>query len=360
MRGNIPLELSKTYLLLFGKYTTMDVDDTVQREFLEFYDKPMLEIYCSELFGFAITNWNHFLCFELINLFGICKIIEKACERNVNFVSLAFRKLAYEVNLSNEMKRILEMIIQKGQSINVLANYPIIENRHNIFRYEFAAEHHTNALTSKIEYTPFIVAIIKKSYETIKWLMSLKVNRKHIIDITQTDSLGRSPLIHSIIINDVKIIEILLNSNDFEKLRNSKSNTPITLMVKSFFDRDQNNFSVFHHLISPFESGYYYTARKILAKIWNMIPTSRKNNQFINELNRFAANRPSKTIVDIIGKAIQSEQGIGQNLNEKNLIDIDHFDQKEAHNIKLDVCRFLKEFSDGNHSKASHHKQTKT
>ncbi|OTF71317.1 hypothetical protein BLA29_004337 [Euroglyphus maynei] len=194
-------------------------------------------------------------------------------------------------------------------------------------RYQAFCEHDQNRY-SLIKYSPLIIAIIMRCHSTVKWLLSLQVAKKFIVDINFIDSYGRTPLVHAIIINDQKIIQSLLEA---EILRRTDSQTKLNILK-----RNVNQLTVFHHLISPFKSGSYYKSEIIYSKLWNMLPKSDKTNELVQELYQFAKEKRAIQLINWMEETLNigSNKSIhSNNVNENHVLN---------HQIESDCESFIK------------------
>lgn len=333
-KDSIDFEYFKSYLLLYGKYTTTEVNDDIQDKFLNFYKSDLVSLVFAELYSSAFANWNSVLCQKLIGLFGMEKIAKKLNEKNVDLISLCFKKLIYDGDLPDQMKKLIEMmIIENHQEINVLGNYPILEKSEAIVKFSFLSEHDPNRF-SVIKYSPLIIAIITKCHNTVNWLLNLKVNDKYVIDINFADSKGRHPIMHAIFNNDLKIFNLLLNIDilqlDTQCLQYNFKNTNQNIKI---LKRDINKMTVFHYLISPFEFGNFYKADLIFHLLWELLDSEEKTDELIIELSRYASEKNASNIIQMMKKKnifsnqIQSNH-LNQNhsiLNNQNVNNVNHF-----------------------------------
>lgn len=340
-KDSIDCEYFKSYLLLYGKYTTPEVNDSIQHKFLNFYKSDLVSLVFAELYSSAFANWNIVLCQKLIALFGMEKISKKLQEKNVDLISLCFKKLIYDGELSDQMKKLIEMmIIENNQEINVLGNYPILEKSEAIVKYSFLSEHDPNRY-SFIKYSPLIIAIIKKSYNTVNWLLNLKINDKFVIDINFADSKGRHPIIHAIFNNDFKILKLILNveslQHDIQCLQFDFKNMNQNIKI---LQRDINKMTVFHYLISPFESGNFYKADLIFYLLWELLNSEEKTNELIIELSQYALEKNALNIIQMMKKKnIFSNQTnhLNQNFSTLNIENVNHLNH-----FKIDYEEFYK------------------
>lgn len=296
-------KFSRQILLEFSKHASSEVEKSLQKKFLAQIDSQVLDQTILELFLNGLANWNHVLCNELIEMRGIRKILTGFQEKQINPLSSIFQKLTTDHVLSEEIKSLILLLIQ-DIDINTLALYPITEVTNSTKRY--VALDAINQECS-IQYSPLIVAIINHHYPIVKWLLSLKTDGEYSVDLNFCDSKVRTPIMHAIFNNDIKIINLLLDRNSDLKTNPTNVNS-IDLTSK-----DINNRTLYHHLICPFDCYNFARSIEIFELLWSMLDSKHKTADFTKELITFARQSSAFNLLPLLEKPSKPDKNCVNN-----------------------------------------------
>lgn len=314
----------KSLLNEFSKSTTCDVSKDLQIEFLQQFPEEIVSESYVEVFINSLTNWNYILCQEVLAKMPLKNIISNMHRerRFENPIALVFIKVFNEDTFVEQMKELIELFLGEGIDINCFWKYPIFESgqREEGDRYT----HCRNIQNTEIvPYTPLIVAVIKGNYHLVKWLLNIKHKDGHyLVDVNFGDSLQRTPLMHAIMKNDLKMIKLLLDRNyEFEQEKDVWSNqTPTTQNVNqvNLLARDIYKRHLFSFPILPLDYFNYAKGDFVFKFLWNLVDESHKNSDLVNELYKVAASKNITNIISLL-EEIESDRLTVQKVGETKL-----------------------------------------
>ena len=334
MIWTILIRKNKKIIRIFGKYSTSQIDKELQRKFLDQFNSEILTSEAQNLFLIGLSNWNYILCNELIDIFGIQKILTFFQESQINPLSSVFKNLNPSQQLPDEIKKLILLLLQ-DIDINTLAQYPIVEKTNSICRYCLVEEIDSNC---SVLYSPLIVSIINQHYSIVQWLLSLNVDGESSVDLNFSDSKKRTPLMHAILNNDIKMVRLLLDRNySFDTIDNCWESYP-TKNANSIdlATRDVDNRTVFHHLICPFVQYNYAKGHVIFDLLWSLLDSNIKTLDFERELYQFSSQNNAFNILNLLEKS-------GAQSFEKKIIDKSIKSKVSIYNFKNDYENLIKQ-----------------
>ncbi|RWS14015.1 Poly(ADP-ribose) polymerase pme-5-like protein [Dinothrombium tinctorium] len=209
---------------------------------------------------YSAINWNFVLCEEFSRIIGFPMIAKQ--EPDI-YLRTPFNAVFW--NIGNEeiptnMKDWCSNLLAHGADINSLCYYPVAEENHSDISYVNPAILCENQMKRK--YTPLIIAVIKKNYSAAKYLL------QHKADVNRCDDLDRAPLMHAVRMNDLKMVKLLLNPRyDPDKDPKPWNSRFLTFKQSSnavLDARDQNGWTITHHLVAPFPNSEKTNSEVIL------------------------------------------------------------------------------------------------
>lgn len=293
----------KSLLNEFSKSTTCDTSKDLQIEFLQQFPEEIVSESYVEVFINSLANWNYILCQEVFAKMPLKSIISSMQRerRTENLIALIFMKVFNEDGFLDQMKEMIEQLLAEGIDINCLWKFPIFECplREKGDRYT----HCLDAQKSKIvPYSPLIVAVIKGNYDLVKWLLNIKHKDRFAVAVNFGDAQRRTPMMHAIMKNDLKMIKLLLDrSYDFKQDTDcwSQTQTPTTQNRNevNLLARDIFKQHLFSYLILPLDYFNFAKADFVFKFLWSLVDEKHKTSELVNELYKLAA---SENIVNII------------------------------------------------------------
>lgn len=270
----------RRFLTLFAEHATTETSLETQRKMLAMFPVKMIGDCLPDLFLAALTGWNYHLANELIRIFSLQRVT-LAANMTGRYIASVFVRVAKEkevaaIALPPPLKTIMESMASLSVPTNILYEYPIFETFDEFYHYSF--EPNVNKPEPIAYYSPLIVAIIKGDHRLVRWLLTNQLLRA---DVNFVDSRRRTPLMHAVLRNDLKMVKLLLNPNyNFEADPNpwhnqsaesvdDNSNIDCDLLLT---ERDERNKTVFHYAIA-FSTNYTFSyAHVIFALLWRMLP----------------------------------------------------------------------------------------
>lgn len=151
---------------------------------------------------YAAINWNHVLCNDLTERMTVDSLValeaDNLLRRPVTAVFWDLHNKENDTDIPQPMKVWLNRLLEKNhQQLNVLSHYPIAESIYAGVRYT-TVNPTLQSIANSPKYSPLIFAIICGNYSVVKYLLNLKISGSFVVDINLTDSLGRTPLMHSV------------------------------------------------------------------------------------------------------------------------------------------------------------------
>ena len=151
---------------------------------------------------YSSINWNHVLCNELTDRLTLDSVVALEPDSLLRTpVTAVFWNLNNDESggdVSEPMKVWLNRLLEKNtQQLNFLSYYPIAESSYSGVRYT-TINPTLQSITNSPKYSSLIFAIICGNYSVVKYLLNLKINGSFVVDINLADSLGRTPLMHSV------------------------------------------------------------------------------------------------------------------------------------------------------------------
>ncbi|XP_054722688.1 LOW QUALITY PROTEIN: uncharacterized protein LOC129232581 [Uloborus diversus] len=220
---------------------------------------------CSVL-TYAAINWNYTLCSFFGTKIGIAVAAKLDADKSFRTpFSALFWKLSEE-DLSEDIRNWCCSLLKAGANPNVLTRYPILPSPYPGVRCTVADVLHVEDAGAP-KYTPLIMAICRANYPVVKLLLTKGA------DVNVPDDQLRTPVMHAVRLNDIKMVKLLLNFNyDPSKDKNPYGVPGISEVEPGTFQKTSNidlaakdckGWTVIHHLVDPFPD-YCYSSSVLL------------------------------------------------------------------------------------------------
>lgn len=336
-RSSLSTNDLKGLLIEFSKFSTNEISNEKQVEFFKLFDMELIHETITEMFLNALTNWNDILCEQLlkmIRLDDLVLLLQK--ERiNKNMISIVFHNLFHKKeSLTVKMKNLIIGFLDEEYSFDSLSFYPIMENGQTSNRYSTIEDH---TFKNKIQYSPLIVAIIAGKHDIVKWMLSIKHNGKYAVNVNFADSNQRTPIMHAILNNDLKMIKLLMDRNYcYDEDKTCWLDIKSTFTNRNDVDllaRDKNMYTLFHYLILPFEYFNYSKSDLLFNFLWQMLDDIYKTQDFISELYKMSVDNHVLNISNLL-----------KNLEQQ--IIACHPIAKKSVNVKKSIYNFVNDYDE--------------
>ncbi|CAG2101284.1 unnamed protein product [Medioppia subpectinata] len=255
---------------------------------------------------YAAANWNCQLMREYSEaLGGVGKVAALAADALLRTpVSALFWSLHTRTDQTlpkDVTEWLLKLLAADPELVNAVAYYPFTESPYPGVRLAATSDTKASA-PGAVKYTPLIVAVICGHYLIVKDLLNLKASDEFVVDVNRPDSSGRTPLMHAVRLNDIKMVKLLLN-RDYkpEKDRRVWAVRPAQPQLdnKTCVDtktRDTNGWTVYHHMATPLVNYTYANSDAVLAHLWPSRAILTLTNNEGRTANQLACDRIARNL----------------------------------------------------------------
>nr|XP_042896391.1 poly [ADP-ribose] polymerase tankyrase isoform X4 [Parasteatoda tepidariorum] len=203
---------------------------------------------CSVLI-YAAMFWNHTLCSFFTTKVSIAVAAQVDADKSLRTpFSALFWQLSSE-DLPEDIKNWCCSLLKAGANPNVLTRYPILMSPYPGVRCTVLKSLYIEDANAP-KYSPLIMAIYKENYPVVKLLLTKGA------DVNFPDDQLRTPLMHAVRLNDIKMVKLLLNFNyDPTKDKNPYGDAEPGSFQKTsnvnLAAQDSKGWTVIHHLVDP-------------------------------------------------------------------------------------------------------------
>lgn len=216
---------------------------------------------CSAL-TYAAINRNYTLCLFFGSKMSVNIASKVDMDKSLRTpFSAIFWKLTSE-DLTEDIRNWLCGLIKAGGNPNVLTNFPIVEGTYPGVRCNVVDRLHIEEPDAP-SYSPLIITILKANYSIAKLILNKGA------DVNFPDYKKRTPLMHAVRLNDVKMVKLFLNFNyDPSKDKNPYSDVETCTFPKTstvnLAAQDDNGWTVVHYIVDPIPN-YCYANTSLLT-----------------------------------------------------------------------------------------------
>ncbi|CAL8148360.1 unnamed protein product [Orchesella dallaii] len=247
-----------------AKYYSSVEEDLVQKICELFWknglDSSALDEFGSQPVIYALINKNtrliDILCTNINDSMKHLATIKPDLFGRTAFTAL-FWNAVLETPLQPPIEAWANQLVAAGANPNHLCEYPISLSPCPGIRF---TRNLTNIIPSNgPRYPPLTIAVITKSYRTVKWLLNIKSGPIKV-DVNTQDSEGRTALMHALRLNDAKMVKLLLDPLFYDyntDLDGSKAIRIKSINVDSTL-QDKNGKTLLDYLLFSPGDKYYY------------------------------------------------------------------------------------------------------